>query len=84
MRNTPSGTGTMGGWSPVLCRTGEVGVCSRKWKTEGRGVAEIPEGTPPHAGKRRGVGGRGDLFLEFSATEPLFFRNLQLMTRSFF
>ncbi len=61
-RSTPSGTGTLGGWSPVFARRGEVGVCLRKWKTEGRGVAEIPEGTPPLLGKWRGVGGHGPVF----------------------
>jgi len=62
------------GGSPVFARRGVVGVCLRKWKTKGRGVATILEGTPPHLGKRRGVvGGLG----------PVFSKNAQQAIRGF-
>ena len=47
-----------------------MGVCLRKWKTEGRGTAEIPEVTPPLLGKRRGWGSWA-LFLDKSAATNL-------------
>ena len=73
-RNTGSGTGTGGGWSPRFCRTGGEGSRLRERKTGGRGVAKILErwGYLP------------SLFLKLPGPEAIFFRNCQQPDRSFF